>query len=165
MTTSQVAEFLCASRQHIADLADRGAIPSWRTGTHRRFRRADVVEYRERTQGHSRAGSFDSMDLTDRRSLAYGLLIGERLVVSPESVLARAQRNLARQRSVHTDGSADRYLTAWAELLAGPTDLILSVLTSTDDSSVALRHAAPFAGVLTEAERRSVIRSTRRSAA
>ena len=165
MTSTQVAQFLGTSRQHVADLADRGMIPCWRTGTHRRFRRADVVAYQERTQGRAHAGILESMNLTDRRSLAYGLLIAKKLVVAPDPVLGQARRNLARQRTVHTDGSADRYLNAWAELLAGPTEAILNVLTSTDQRSVALRHAAPFAGVLTDADRRSVIRSTRRTAA
>ena len=165
MTTTQVAQFLGTSRQHVADLGDRGTIPCWRTGTHRRFHRTDVVAYRERTQMRAEAGALESMNLTDRRSLAYGLLIAQRLVVDTESVLAQARRNLARQKTVHTDGSADRYLNAWEGLLAGPTEAILRVLTSTGDESVDLRHTAPFAGVLTDAERRAVIRSTRRTAA
>ena len=165
MTTTQVAQFLGTSRQHVADLGDRGTIQCWRTGTHRRFHRTDVVAYRERTQVRAKAGAIESMNLADRRSLAYGLLIAEKLLVETESVLAHARRNLAHQQSVHTDGSADRYLNTWEALLAGPTEAILRVLTSTDDESVDFRHAAPFAGVLTDAERRAVIRSTRRMAA
>jgi excisionase family DNA binding protein len=165
LTTSQVAQLLGTSRQHAANLADRGAIASWRVGTHRRFMRADVLLYRDRTQSLSTDANLQSLNLADRRSLAYGLLIAAKLVASTESVLARAQRNLTKQQIVHSDGSADCYLNAWAELLVGPTEAILHALTSLDHESVALRHAAPFAGVLSETDRLSVIRSTRRAAA
>jgi len=42
-----------------------------------------------------------------------------------------------------------------------PLRPILYVLTSPDEDSVALRHAAPFAGVLSDGEREQVIRATR----
>ena len=156
---------LGASRQHVADLGDRGEIPCWRAGTHRRFRRQDVLAYKERTQGRSSGGGLDTMNLSDRRSLAFGLLIAEHLIVSPDAVLASGRANLDRLRQVHSDGSANRYLDRWSELLSGPVEAILRVLSSVDEESVDLRHVAPFAGVLTEDERRSVIESTRRSAA
>ena len=164
LTTTQASAVLGASRQHVADLADRGDIPCWRAGAHRRFRREDVLAYKERTQGRSEGG-LDSMNLSDRRSLAYGLLIAEHLVVSPAAVLASGRKNLRHLRQVHSDGSANRYLNRWSDLLSGPVESILRVLTSMDEESVELRHTAPFAGVLTEEERRSVIRATRRSAA
>jgi hypothetical protein len=105
------------------------------------------------------------MSLTDRRSLALGLLIAERLVLSPENVIGRARRNLDQLRSVHSDGSANAYLDRWSALIAGPVEALLRVLTSTDEEAVVLRHASPFAGILTERDRLSVIRATRRSAA
>jgi excisionase family DNA binding protein len=165
MTTTQVATLLGLSRQHVANLGDRGEIPCWRVGTHRRFLQIDVLGYQWRTQGSQVSDAMEKMDLTDRRSLAYGLLIAEKLVVSREPVLEAAQRNLERQRTVHTDGSANHYLDTWEKLLSGPAESILRVLTSLDDEAVALRHAAPFAGVLTDEERRAVIDSTRRAVA
>lgn len=164
LTTNQVAQLLGVSRQHAADLGDRGSIPSWRIGTHRRFRRQDVLAYRAQTQGPGRSRT-DQLNLNDRRSLAFGLLIAEKLVTSPDAVLTRARRNLDRLRTIHSDGSADSYLDRWAALLDGSVDSILHVLTSIDEESVALRHAAPFAGVLSEAERHSVIRCSRLTAA
>jgi hypothetical protein len=80
-------------------------------------------------------------------------------------LLRRARRNLDRLRSVHSDGSAALYLDRWSELISGPVDGLLGVLTSTDEEAVALRHTSPFAGILNEASRRSVIKATRRSAA
>jgi excisionase family DNA binding protein len=165
MTTTQVAILLGLSRQHVADLGDRGEIPCWKAGTHRRFHRIDVLAYQHRKQAGGRPVTLASMGLTDRRSLAYGLLVAEKLVVSAELVVDQARRNLGVQRKTHSDGSADHYLDAWEKLLAGPAESLVRVLTSLDQESVALRHAAPFAGVLTEAERLSVIESTRRTAA
>jgi excisionase family DNA binding protein len=164
LTTTEASELLGASRQHVADLGDRGEIPCWRAGSHRRFRREDVMAYKVRIEGPT-AGNLETMNLSDRRSLAYGLLLAERLVVSPDVVLTHARRNLDRLRTVHSDGSADLYLDKWTELLDGPVEAVLHVLTSVDEKSVNLRHAAPFAGVLSNAERRSVIRATRRAAA
>ena len=112
-----------------------------------------------------RRGSIDELELSDRRSLAFGLLLAKRLVVEPEVVRRRAQANLDRLRRVHSDGSADRYLDRWEKLLSGPVEAVLGVLTSLDEDSIDLRHTAPFAGMLTEAERQSVIRTTRRTAA
>jgi excisionase family DNA binding protein len=43
LTTARVATILGASRQHVADLADRGQIRSWRAGSHRRFHPDDVT--------------------------------------------------------------------------------------------------------------------------
>lgn len=51
LTTTQVSAMLGASRQHVADLGDRGEIPCWRAGTHRRFRREDVMAYKEHAPG------------------------------------------------------------------------------------------------------------------
>jgi len=164
LTTNKVAQLLGVSRQHAADLGDQGKISCWRVGTHRRFNREDVLAYRARVQ--RRLGPrLDRLNLSDRRSLAFGLLIAEKLVTSPGAVLPQARRNLDRLRTVHSDGSADSYLDKWDELLGGPVESILNVLTSIDEESVDLRHAAPVAGVLTEAERHSVIRSTRLAAA
>lgn len=165
LTSSQAAQLLGVSRQHVADLADRGEIPSWRAGTHRRFRQEDVVSYRARLQPSTNAADQLAMlNLTDRRSLGYGLLIAAKLVAEPGAVIGVAQKNLGRLRAIHSDGSADHYLDRWEELLGGPLETLLRVLTSTDDESIALRHAGPFAGLLTDDERLEIIRATRAAA-
>jgi hypothetical protein len=104
------------------------------------------------------------LNLTDRRSLGYGLLIAAKLVAEPGAVIGVAQKNLGRLRAIHSDGSADHYLDRWEELLGGPLETLLRVLTSTDDESIALRHAGPFAGLLTDDERLEIIRATRAAA-
>jgi excisionase family DNA binding protein len=162
LTSSQAAQLLGVSRQHVADLADRGELASWRAGSHRRFRREDVDAYLAGLQGATKqSGRLSLLNLTDRRSLGYGLLIAAKLVAQPELVIGLGLKNLARLRAVHSDGSADYFLDCWDELLGGPPDTLFRVLTSTDEESIALRHTAPFAGLLSDEERREVIRATR----
>ncbi len=161
LTSSQAAQVLGVSRQHVADLADSGRLPSWHAGSHRRFRREDVIAYRAGLTAGTKQSGFSLLNLTDRRSLSYGLLIAAKLVAQPDIVISAGLRNLAHLRAVHSDGSADYYLDRWEELLVGPLDTVLRVLSSTDEDSIALRHTAPFAGLLSEEERREVMRATR----
>lgn len=46
LTTAEVAKLLGCSRSQAIRLIDRGEIPSWRTGRHRRVSRTDVESYR-----------------------------------------------------------------------------------------------------------------------
>jgi excisionase family DNA binding protein len=161
LTTTQVATLVGASRQHVATLADRGVIPSWFAGTHRRFARSDVEDFRRRVASTQ---TLAEMNITDRRSLAYGCLVAAKLIQDHDRVLSRAWRNLAHLRSVHGSGSAKAYIESWDRLLAGPVEEILRVLTSTDQASSDLRHASPFAGTLNERERGGILRAIRRAA-
>lgn len=100
----------------------------------------------------------------NRRSYVFGLLVAAKLAADPDVVLAKARRNLRRLRKVHSDGSADALLDRWEELLSGPVEQIIAVLTSPAQSSIELRHASPFGGVLTNAERTWAIQATRAAA-
>ena len=149
----------------MATLGDRGVIPCWRVGSHRRFRLDDLLSYQA---GLGQAGSLGTalatMNLSDRRSYVFGLLVAAKLAADPDVVLAKARKNLRRLRRVHSDGSADALLDRWEELLAGPSEEIIAVLSSPAQRSVELRHASPFAGVLSGAERTWVIQATRAAA-
>ena len=160
LRTTQVAELVGFSRQHVADLADRGDLRSWKAGTHRRFLLSDVVRYARTNGDHALELPIDSLNLTDRRSLAYGLLIAAKLVARPDHVMAMARANLSRLEAIHGDGPAAGYLRRWQELLDGPIGHILRVLAATDEASIDLRHAGPFAGVLAEGERLAIITAT-----
>jgi excisionase family DNA binding protein len=165
LSTPRAAALLGVSRQHMANLGDHGVIPCWRVGSHRRYRLEDLLGYKsglERTWSPDTA--LGTLNLSDRRSYVFGLLVAAKLAADPDAVLARAEKNLRRLRRVHSDGSADALLDRWEELLSGPIEQVIAILSSSTPSSVELRHASPFAGVLTDEERAWVIRATRAAA-
>jgi excisionase family DNA binding protein len=148
LTTGEAAKILNTSRQHVVDLCDRGELPFVTTGSHRRILRADVEALRTRTQRLTR---------DQERSLWLGYATAGKLVADPAAVVEKARHNLARLRVVHTRGASRRWLDEWERLLSGPVDRVLDVLTSRTPRARELRQNSPFAGVLTEAERRSVL--------
>lgn len=148
LTTGEVARILNTSRQHIVDLCERGDLPFVTTGSHRRIRRADVEALRTRTQRLSRDQS---------RSLWLGYAIAGKLTANPSAVLAKAKENLVHLKRVHSGGASKRWLTEWEKFLDGPTADVLEVLTSRAPRARELRQNSPFAGVLSEAERRRVL--------
>ena len=165
LSTPRAAALLGVSRQHMATLGDNGVIPCWRVGSHRRFRLDHLLRYQAELERSDPAGAtLDAINSSDRRSYVFGLLIAAKLAADPEVVLTKGKKNLRRLWRVHSDGSADVLLNWWEELLAGPIERIIDVLTSSDQRSIELRHASPFAGVLTGAERTWVIQATRAAA-
>jgi len=100
----------------------------------------------------------------ERRSLFVHRAIARRLLADPAGVLAHAQANLMTMRAANRDGSANRWLDAWEQLLAaGSVAAIVGVLTSHDEQARELRQNTPFAGVLTESDRASVYEMFRAS--
>ena len=93
--------------------------------------------------GHQRAEEW---------SLVYHRAVAELLVGSPEPVLSRARRNLARLAARH-HGGARRYLDRWNVLVNGPREDLIAALTGEGEAERDLRQCSPFAGVLTPAER------------
>ncbi len=157
VSTPKAAEMLGVSRQHMAELADKGVVPSWRVGRHRRFRTQDLLVYKLNRMHSGPATRQEQMSVTDLRSWIFGVLVASKLDQDPQGTIKIGTRNLAKQKSVHGDVSAQMLVTEWEKLLAGPTREIQRVLVSPSQECIELRHASPFAGVLTEAERRWVI--------
>lgn len=102
------------------------------------------------------AGSDHS--IADLRSKALHVEIGHKLIRRPE-LLDDARKRL--ERMLESAPYASEYLYRWNELLSGPIENILRTLGADDDESTALRHVSPFAGVLSEKERISVLRKQR----
>lgn len=87
-----------------------------------------------------------------KRGLAYHRAVARRL---DDAVVADALTRLRRWRAegrIHP-----RYADAWAELLAGPRSRLRRTLRADDEAAAALRQSSPFAGALSEDERREAL--------
>jgi len=89
----------------------------------------------------------------DRRSLEMHRAIAEKLRAHPE-LLEIALENLA--QSSETMTRSRRYWDAWRKILAKPLPEILDLIVEESEHMTAMRQTSPFAGVLTDAERRVI---------
>jgi hypothetical protein len=81
----------------------------------------------------------------EERSIALHRAVGERLREDP-ALIDRARE---RVDAWLAEGLVHRvYGEAWRDLLSGPFDRLLAVLTRDDDHARTLRQCSPFAGVL-----------------
>lgn len=87
------------------------------------------------------------------RGLAYHRAVADRL---DDEVVADA---LVRLRRWTAEGRVHpRYADAWERLLTGSRARLAAALRADDDEAAALRQSSPFAGTLSEDERRRVLR-------
>lgn len=91
------------------------------------------------------------------RSLLLAHAIAGRIAEDPEGARALARENLRRMRESSSRGAARVWMREWERLLEGPLTELLTVLTSPSPRSRELRQNSPFAGVLSEEERRRVL--------
>lgn len=151
LTTGQTARLLGVSRQHVVDLCDRGELSFSKAGSHRRINRSQVLR-------------FLPPDVTREQEKSLWLhraLLGQ-LMLDPVGVLQIARENIARWKpQQRPDGMTMRYLDQWERVIAEGVDAVAGVLTSLDKNSAELRANTPFAGVLTDDQRRRVLRSFR----
>ncbi len=153
LTTGEAARLLNSSRQHVVDLCNRGDLPYFTTGTHRRVRHGDVEAIRSRTAHMSR---------DQRRSLWLAHAVAGRIVDDPERARALAATNLKRM-SASARGSAARWMREWEALLEGPIEQLVQDYTSPSPHGRELRQNAPFAGLVPDNERVSVLEAWKRS--
>lgn len=148
LTTGEVARLLGASRQHIVDLCDSGAIMSMRAGSHRRIPRSEV----DRLTHLLTRGQEKSWWL-------HQALFAE-LLTSPDKVLRTARSNLKRWRAMHrSDGMSVHRLEEWEQILDAGLDSVIEAVSSRSPHACELRKNTPFAGALPADTRLKVLQS------
>ncbi|MGH3927459.1 MAG: excisionase family DNA-binding protein [Pseudonocardiaceae bacterium] len=146
LTTGEAAVLLGSSRQHVVDLCERGYLVCVRVGTHRRLRRADVEALTRST-----------LTRDQERSLWLHRVVAGRVAMDPDGTVTKARANIETLRRAHPDGAARRWIEQWEMLLDGSIDSLLDILTSPSERAVELRQNSPFAGVLSEQDRQTVL--------
>jgi excisionase family DNA binding protein len=151
LTTGEAAKILNCTRQHVVDLCDRGDLPFTTVGTHRRISRENVEALKSRT---------DRLSRDERRSLWLAYVVAARIATEPERTIADALDHLDKMRAT-ARGQAKKWLDEWERLLDGPVDRILAALTDRSLRGRELRQNSPFAGALTEEQRRKALEAWR----
>lgn len=146
LSVGEAAIRLRSSRRHVVDLCARGLLPYVSVGAQPRLRRADVEALVQ-----------PALSREQLEQLWLHRAVAGRLVVNPPAVLAAATINLRRLRRLHPEGRAWEWLDRWAAVLDEGPEAVLDALTSSAEYAVELRATSPFAGVLSEGERRTVV--------
>jgi excisionase family DNA binding protein len=144
LAVGEAAILLQSTRQRVLDLCARGLLPYVSVGTQRRIRRADVEALIETT-----------LTREQLEQLWLHQAIAMKFVADPFALLATATANLRRLRALHAE--SPEWLDRWQIVLDGGPGAVLDALTSPVDYAVRLRRMSPFAGVLSEVERRNVL--------
>ena len=95
----------------------------------------------------------------EARSLAMHCLIAQKIAADP-SLLELARRNVESWIARYGDGPP-RALEEWRAILRRPWPEIAAILTDAGETATRLRQSSPFAGVLSQAERRRVYEAFR----
>ena len=101
-----------------------------------------------------------AMTFEERRSIALSTAVAEKLRSDPTKVIAKARENIASMRLVGRHEQP--WVDVWESLLDLGPGPVGSLLTSADQFARDLRQSSPFAGVLTEDERRRAVSGLRR---
>jgi excisionase family DNA binding protein len=149
LKTGEVARLLGVSRQHVANLCDRGEIEHVRVGTHRRVPRDEV----ERLMGNR-------LTREEEKSLRLHQALLTPMLAEPDVVISKALNNLDRWQSMHRpDGMTAQYLEQWRRLLDDGLDAIVDTVISRSRQARELRQNSPFAGVLPDETRLQVLQT------
>ena len=92
--------------------------------------------------------------IIEARSLAMHCLIARKIAADP-ALLDVARRNLEKWSARYGD-SPPAALEEWRAILGRPWPEIAALITDPGESATRLRQSSPFAGALTQAERRRV---------
>jgi len=89
----------------------------------------------------------------DERSLVMHQLIAAKVQADP-ALLDKARENVRRWQA--SDGSPKLALAEWEQILDRPPNQVAQFLAERSERATRLRQSSPFAGILTEAERRTI---------
>jgi len=92
----------------------------------------------------------------DERSLALHGLVAKKLAAKP-LLIEIARENLRRWQ--HANDVVVPAFVEWKAILNGPFDLVVRILTERTENAQRLRQSSPFAGLLTESERKAIYES------
>jgi excisionase family DNA binding protein len=154
LTTGEAAEILNVSRQQVVNLCERGELPFVMVGKHRRVT-SEAVNALLRPKPRLTRDQLKSLWL---HQAVAGLL-----VTDPDAVLGKTEDNLDRLLVQHRGTMTEFWLTRWREVLSQGPGAVLKMLTSEAPEAVELRQNSPFAGVLSQAQRRQVLQAFTRS--
>jgi len=94
----------------------------------------------------------------DALALAYHQAIAFRLLNSPEEVIGLARENLEHWIRVHEGTGTVYALKEWQTLLDTKTvPELIAIITEDSDKGQRLRQSTPFAGVLSDQERKEIM--------
>ena len=153
LSTGQVASLLGSSRQHVVDLCEQGELPCSTTGTHRRVPKR-AVELYARKRGRQSELMPDQV-----RSLWLHRAVAGKVARNPGRSLNLARQNASRVLDKQPASGTERWLRRWVQAIDQGPDAVMEILTSRSPLAREMRQVSPFAGVLTEKERREVLRS------
>jgi excisionase family DNA binding protein len=146
--TGTAAKILGTSRQHVVDLCTRGSLRCHGTGVHRRLDRREVEALVDRARTRD-----------DRQSAWLHLAVAGRVARDPRSAIEKARANLRTMRSAHR--GRNPWLDRWERLFDAGPEAVVGALVANTPESVELRQNSPFAGVLTDRERRLALNAFR----
>ena len=97
--------------------------------------------------------------LQDATSLAFDRLTAQKIAANP-ALVERARATLSRWLATCSP-SVRPVLHEWQAILSGPREELLALLAATDERATRLRQSSPFAGILSVAERSTILREFR----
>jgi transcriptional regulator with XRE-family HTH domain len=93
----------------------------------------------------------------ERVTMELHRVLASKLGNDPQTVLKVVPGNLDRLRLRLTSPIAQQWVNRWAELVAGPVDVLIHGMLADTPEGRDLRQNSPFAGALTQVERLSAI--------
>jgi hypothetical protein len=98
-----------------------------------------------------------SHQIHEKRSLAMHRIVARRFREDPISVIEYGLKNLERWEH---NGLDCQDFSLWKQILKGSHQQIPEVLTSLSEESVRLRQSSPFAGLISENDRKKILIAT-----